>query len=67
MSYAKRENNMPKVDKEKCIGCGLCTTICPEVFELGADGKSEVKKTAKGDEPCIDEAMESCPSEAISK
>ncbi|MEG2770405.1 MAG: ferredoxin [Oscillospiraceae bacterium] len=22
------------VDKEGCIGCGLCTATCPEVFSL---------------------------------
>lgn len=32
---------MPRrVNKEKCIGCGLCPNLCPEVFELGEDGKA---------------------------
>ncbi|OYT42415.1 MAG: ferredoxin [Candidatus Aenigmarchaeota archaeon ex4484_224] len=31
------------VDKSKCIGCGVCTALCPEGFEIGEDGKSQVK------------------------
>lgn len=54
-----------KVDKEKCIGCGYCTSVCSEVFELGEDGKSQIKKEAKGDESCIREAKEGCPVGAI--
>lgn len=53
------------VDKEKCIGCGLCASICEEVFEMGKDGKAFVK--AQKDIPCVKEALESCPVEAISE
>ena len=31
---------IPKVDKDTCIGCGLCPSICPEVFEMQDDGKA---------------------------
>lgn len=57
---------MVKVDKNKCIGCGLCASVCPEVFELGSDGKSHVKdaKACKGNEKCK-EAEEGCPVAAI--
>lgn len=30
------------VDKDACIGCGLCESICPEVFQLNDEGISEV-------------------------
>lgn len=55
------------INKEKCIGCGVCVSLCPDVFELGEDGKSRVKKEAdfKKNEKCIQEAKESCPVEAI--
>ncbi len=29
------------VDHELCIGCGLCTSIAPDVFAMNADGKAE--------------------------
>ncbi len=56
-----------EVDKDKCIGCGACTTIVPEVFELNDEGFSYVKtdeynETKKED---ILDAAESCPTDAI--
>lgn len=56
---------MPKINKEKCIGCGYCTSVCPEVFELGEDGKSQVKSDADLSKECIKEAKEGCPVGAI--
>ncbi|MFA6533589.1 MAG: ferredoxin [Patescibacteria group bacterium] len=56
-----------RVDEEKCIGCGTCVAICPEVFELNAEGKAVVKPgvdlAAFADK--IKEAIESCPTQAI--
>jgi ferredoxin len=56
-----------KVDKEKCIACGLCASICEEVFELDDEGKAQVKEDASEKASCIDEAIDSCPVDAISK
>lgn len=56
---------MVKVDQDKCIGCGLCTSICEEVFKIGKKGKAEVISQKNSD--CIEEAIESCPVNAISK
>ena len=28
------------VDKDTCIGCGLCEGICPKVFKMDDDGKA---------------------------
>ena len=33
---------MYKVNKNKCIGCGLCVTECPGGTELTEDGKAKV-------------------------
>jgi len=54
---------MVSIDKNKCIGCGLCVSLCGEVFKIGKDGKAEVK--AQKDLPCVKESKESCPVEAI--
>ena len=55
------------VDHAKCIGCGLCVSTCPEVFELGdEDSKSHVKN-ARGCEQCnCQQTLDDCPAKAIS-
>jgi len=60
---------MVKIDKKKCIGCGACASTCPQVFEMGEDGKAEIKKGAdlKKNAKGIKEAADNCPVEAISK
>ena len=55
----------PKVDKEKCTGCGTCVALCPEVFVIGEDGKSEVKNPEGCEECDCQSAVESCPEDAI--
>lgn len=55
---------MIKIDKKKCIGCGLCASICDEVFEMTDDGKAKVKSNKNL--PCVKEAIEQCSVEAIS-
>jgi len=57
-----------KVNKELCIGCGLCTSICPDVFKLASDGKSEVAEGVDFSNHAdhIDQATASCPVAAIS-
>ena len=54
---------MIKIDKEKCIGCGMCAGICGEVFEIGDDIKAQVK--SQKNIPCVKEAIENCPVGAI--
>ncbi|RLJ03279.1 MAG: ferredoxin [Candidatus Aenigmatarchaeota archaeon] len=53
------------VDHEACIGCGSCVALCPEVFELGEDGKSHVKNPDACDQCNCQEAADVCPVGAI--
>jgi ferredoxin len=54
----------PKVDQDKCIGCGACASLCPEVFQL-KEGKSQVINPSGCDKCNCQEAASSCPAEAI--
>lgn len=56
------------VNKDDCISCGLCPSICPEVFEMEDDGKagSKVDGIEKEHMDSAKEAEASCPTNAIS-
>jgi ferredoxin len=54
------------VDADKCIGCALCPDSCPAVFEMNDDvAVSLVDDVPDGEEDCVREAAEGCPTEAI--
>jgi len=53
------------VDQELCIGCGSCVEICPEVFELNEEEKSYVKNQEACETCDCEEAINTCPVEAI--
>ena len=56
-----------KVEKDRCIGCGACQAVCPDVFEIEDDGLAGVKVDsipAEFEEDAID-AKEGCPTSAI--
>lgn len=54
------------VDKETCIGCGLCASITPDVFEMEDDGKAGViGDVDSSNEAEAKDAETSCPVEAI--
>ncbi|MFA5886952.1 MAG: ferredoxin [Patescibacteria group bacterium] len=55
---------MVKVDQNKCIGCGMCASLCPEIFQMNLNGKAEVVNSQENDNAL--KASESCPVEAIS-
>ena len=54
------------IDQDECAGCESCVELCPDVFEFDEDAeKARVKDSYDGDEACIQEAIDSCPSECI--
>ncbi len=56
----------PWVDQESCISCGLCSSVCPEVFRFAENGKSEVYDPTGAPEKKIQEAIDGCPVQCIS-
>lgn len=56
-----------RVDPDLCAGCGPCTEVCPEVFELGDDNLAHVKLDPVPPEleDKVREARDACPPGAI--
>lgn len=54
------------VNKETCIGCGLCETICPSVFSMKESVAEVIAEPVppQAERDCR-EAVESCPVAAI--
>lgn len=55
------------IDRSGCIACGLCPSICPEVFQMADDGLAEtiVDEVPSGVEGTAKEAAENCPVTVI--
>ena len=59
---------MPKVDQEKCIGCGTCVAMCSDCFQLNDGGKAECHCGENCQCSCnVDDIIVACPVQAISK
>ncbi len=58
-----------KVNQEKCIGCGACPSLVPEVFDFNDDGLAHVivEQIPEELEEQTIEALENCPVGAIEK
>jgi len=58
---------MIKVDKTTCIGCGTCAAICDKVFKMNEDEFKAEVIDENSTEDCVQEAIDACPVNAISK
>ena len=68
---------MPKVrqDRDICIGCGACASLCPDYWKISEDGKSSLKGATVNldgnpeleldDIGCNQEAADACPVQCI--
>lgn len=56
-----------KIDPDLCTGCEVCVELVPEVFEMRDDDLAHVTNAdpPEGLNDKIQEAIDSCPSEAI--
>lgn len=48
-----------------CIGCGTCVVLASKSFKIEDNGKSTALNPADDDEETIQNAIDSCPVEAI--
>jgi ferredoxin len=58
-----------RVDLDRCIGSGMCTTYVPQLFELAKDGTHVIvldENVPEGLENAVEDAIACCPVEAIS-
>ncbi len=54
-----------EVDKDKCLGCGLCVSSCPQCFKMEG-GTSSVVKDVKECKKCdLKQVADDCPAGAI--
>ena len=58
-----------EVNKERCLGCGMCVGSVPEVFEFDDDGlaKANNDNITEENKNEVEEAINSCPVSAIEK
>jgi NTE family protein len=54
------------VDCEKCIGCGLCVALAPNLMGMGADGKAYTRTKTVDWSPADGDFVNYCPTHAIS-
>ena len=54
------------IDSTKCMGSGNCLFWAPGVFDLGEDNIALVVDPEAGSERQIMQAVEGCPTQAIS-
>lgn len=56
-----------KVNKDKCLGCGMCVGINSDIFDFDDDGLAKVNNDKINDENKneVNSAIDSCPVSAI--
>jgi len=55
-----------RVDRDRCVGTGLCAATAPADLALGADGRARTLRERAAESDELTEAAEMCPVEAIS-
>ena len=55
-----------EVDREKCIGCGLCVALAPALMSLDAQNKAQPRTDTVDWSPADGDFVRYCPTKAIS-
>jgi ferredoxin len=50
---------------EGCTSCGVCESLCPDVFEMPDEARVIEGADFAANEECIIDSAESCPVEVI--
>ncbi|MBD3246695.1 MAG: 4Fe-4S dicluster domain-containing protein [Candidatus Omnitrophica bacterium] len=54
------------VDQDTCIGCGVCPSVCPEVFKMeGEKAVAHVDEVPEDLQDSARQAASQCPVSAI--
>jgi len=53
------------VDRDRCIGCGLCVAMAPRVMAMGSDAKAYPVASSVEWSPADGDFVHHCPTQAI--
>jgi ferredoxin len=53
------------IDRDRCMGSGMCTFHAPDTFDLDEESRSVIIDPALSDVEGIETAAATCPTEAI--
>lgn len=56
---------MKAIVQEGCIACGMCVSICPDVFHMGDESAEVHADVTEVNEEEAKEARDSCPVSVI--
>lgn len=51
--------------EEGCTSCGVCESVCPDVFEMPDEAQVIAGADLVANDECIRDAADSCPVEII--
>ena len=56
-----------ELDRDACVGCGLCSQVCPHGVFAMADAKTEGKAEVRDRDACMEcgACMANCPTGAV--
>lgn len=54
-----------RIERETCIGCGVCASMYPELFQMDDENKAVVQDIPGVDDVLAQDAMNACPVNAI--